>query len=114
MKTRLKELRQARHMTQLRLSYLSRLSQSAISKIELGTQVPDGEAIIFFADFFGVSTDYFLGRSNYRYTPEFILPLNENARAYNVVFDDYVRLSPDDQKRIQEMISYYLHNDHDE
>lgn len=57
---RIKELREARRMTQLRLAMELNISQGMVSKYELGISEPDISMIRLFAKFFRVSTDYLL------------------------------------------------------
>jgi transcriptional regulator with XRE-family HTH domain len=40
------------------------VKKSAISMYEKGTRLPETELLIKFADYFGVTTDYLLGRSD--------------------------------------------------
>lgn len=61
---RLKKLREAKGLNQQGLAMALGLSQSTISFYETGERKPDLEALIQLADFFGVSIDYLIGRSN--------------------------------------------------
>ncbi|MGN0819573.1 MAG: helix-turn-helix domain-containing protein [Christensenellaceae bacterium] len=60
-KTRLKELRTAKNLSQMELSKKTGISQSAIAKWELGKTEPTASAIIILAHFFNVTCDYILG-----------------------------------------------------
>ncbi len=62
---RLKDLRNAKHLSQMELSVKTGISQSAIAKWELGKTEPTASAIIALAKFFGESTDYLLGLTDY-------------------------------------------------
>ena len=61
---RLKELREKRHITQIRLSIAAEVSQETISAYESGKAMPSAETLIKIADFLNTSTDYLLGRIN--------------------------------------------------
>ena len=61
---RLKELRKQRHLTQVRLSIELNMSQNTISRYESEQREADYKTLIMFADFFNVSLDYLLGRTN--------------------------------------------------
>lgn len=63
---RIKQLRKEKDITQKELAKLLGLEDSAISKLEVGRVPLRDEYIIKLADFFGVSTDYLLGRTNQR------------------------------------------------
>ena len=61
---RLKELREARHLSQLRLATELNLTQNSISRYENLEREADYETLIRIADYFHVSLDYLLGRSD--------------------------------------------------
>ncbi len=61
---RLRELREKRHVTQVRLSIAAEVSQETISAYESGKAMPSAETLIKMADFLNTSTDYLLGRIN--------------------------------------------------
>ena len=61
---RLKELRKVKNVSQKELSDLLKLTPQAISKWENGLSEPDNDSLITLAEFFNVSTDYLLGKSN--------------------------------------------------
>lgn len=60
MKTRIKELRMSKKLTQLSLSVNIGCSQNTISRIELEQTVPSADILIEFAKFFNTSVDYIL------------------------------------------------------
>lgn len=64
MNFRLKELREARHMTQVRLGVELDLEQNVISRYETHEREADYQTLIDIADFFGVSLDYLFGRTD--------------------------------------------------
>jgi transcriptional regulator with XRE-family HTH domain len=59
---RIVELRKSKKITQEELAKKIDVSRSALSQYELGLRQPDYDIIKRIADFFGVSTDYLLGR----------------------------------------------------
>lgn len=61
---RLKELRKKRHLSQVRLSMDLHMSQNTISRYENGVREANYETLILFADYFDVSIDYLLGRTD--------------------------------------------------
>ena len=63
---RLKELRKERKLLQKDLANRLNISQSTISDYEMHKRVIDLKTAEMFADFFGVSLDYFAGRTKYR------------------------------------------------
>jgi transcriptional regulator with XRE-family HTH domain len=60
-KSRLKELRENKGLSQMQLALKTGISQSAIAKWELGKTEPTASAIITLAKFFDETTDYILG-----------------------------------------------------
>ena len=61
---RLKELRKQRHMSQVRLAMELHMNQNTISRYETEARQADYQTLILFADFFDVSIDYLLGRTD--------------------------------------------------
>ena len=61
---RLKELRINRHISQVKLAMDLNMNQNSISRYENGEREADYETLIAFADYFGVSVDYLLGRTD--------------------------------------------------
>jgi transcriptional regulator with XRE-family HTH domain len=61
---RLKSLRKDHGLTQLKLGEYLGLSESTISLYESGKREPDNETLSRIADYFSVSVDYLLGRSD--------------------------------------------------
>ena len=59
---RLKPLRKSRHMTQKAMAELLGCTDRHYQKIEYGTVNLPSTTVIFLADYFGVTTDYLLGR----------------------------------------------------
>jgi DNA-binding XRE family transcriptional regulator len=70
MRTRVKELRKQRNISQMTLATWVGCSQNTISKIEKGDCDPKVSLIMEIAAYFGVSVDYVLGESKYRYKAE--------------------------------------------
>ena len=60
---RLKILREQRHMSQVFLGMELGMSQNTISRYETGAREADYDTLIAFADYFQVSIDYLLGRT---------------------------------------------------
>lgn len=64
METRLKELRNKKGLTQISLQMQTGIEQSLISKFESGERVPPTETLLLLADFYNVSIDYILCRTD--------------------------------------------------
>lgn len=63
MEFRLKNLRKARKISQLKLALDLSMNQNTISRYENMQRQADYETLIKFADYFGVTLDYLLGRT---------------------------------------------------
>lgn len=61
---RLRELRKKRNITQLKLAMDLGLNQNAISRYETGEREADYKTLIALANYFGVSIDYLLERTD--------------------------------------------------
>lgn len=64
MQTNLRKLRKERGLTQLSLQMKTGIEQALISKYETGERIPPTDTLVILADFFGVSIDYILCRTD--------------------------------------------------
>lgn len=62
---RLKLLRKSKRLTQDQLAEVLSIGIQSIKRYETGKQDASSTHVVLIADFFGVSTDYLLGRSNH-------------------------------------------------
>lgn len=63
MNNKLRELRKKKGYTQLALQMKTGIEQALLSKFETGERVPPTETLVRLADFYGVSIDYILCRT---------------------------------------------------
>ncbi len=61
---RLRDLREDNDMSQQQVSEILKIKQTVYSRYERGFQTIPLEHLIKLADYYGVSTDYILGRTN--------------------------------------------------
>ena len=64
MKNNLKVLRKSKGLTQISLQMQTGIEQALLSKFETGERVPPTDTIIQLADFYGVSMDYIMCRTD--------------------------------------------------
>lgn len=86
-KTRLKELRKERKLTQVRLGSKLNYGYTAIANYESGRNQPNISDLIKLANFLQVSVDYLIGNSNVRYKAEKDIwkeALQENLKRYDI------------------------------
>lgn len=87
---RIKELRKRHNMLQKDLASLLKVSQQTCSNYEAGRHEPDHNSLVIMADYFNVSVDYILGRSD---NPQPPAPEEKNNRLALLVHK--LRKAPD-------------------
>lgn len=60
---RIRQLRKERHITQIKMAMDLNMSQNTISRYERGELEPGISELIAIADYFHVSVDYLIGRT---------------------------------------------------
>ncbi|CCY49966.1 toxin-antitoxin system antitoxin component Xre family [Peptostreptococcus anaerobius CAG:621] len=93
---KIRKLREYHGISQLELSKKIKISNSVLSRIEQGERSARDYELVVFADFFDVSTDYLLGRTNLRSYPETFTAhtdddMSDEAKAELESFKDYLR-----------------------
>ena len=61
---RLKELRFHKDKTQLQVQMETGIEQALLSKYENGVRIPPTDTLMILADYYGVSMDYIMGRTD--------------------------------------------------
>ena len=64
MKNNLKLLRQSKNKTQLQIQMATGIEQALLSKYENGLRIPPTETLLLLADYYHVSIDYILCRTD--------------------------------------------------
>ena len=64
MKNNLKKLRKQAGLTQISLQMKTGIEQALLSKFENGYRIPPTETLMQLADFYNVSMDYIMGRTD--------------------------------------------------
>lgn len=98
---RLKQLREKESISQKKLGEILNMSQQAIAKWETGAASPDPVMLIKIADYFGVSIDYLVGRTD---NPNITNDVIVESADGNITSLDDAGLSPDDLSRITAVI----------
>ena len=63
LRTNLKKLRKERKLTQVALQMQTGIEQALLSKFENGERIPPTETLLILAEFYNVSIDYILCRT---------------------------------------------------
>lgn len=64
MDSRLRDLRKSKNLSQIKVQMDTGIEQALLSKYENGVRVPPTETLIILADYYNVSVDYLLGRTD--------------------------------------------------
>lgn len=100
----LAKLRKERGILQKELANYLNVTVATISNYEKGVHAPDYETLIKLADFFDVSTDYLLQRTDYRSS---ISTQNERLLVDYKVCDLLNAILELDQKSMTALVDYY-------
>lgn len=94
MKTRIRELRLEKNLTQKVLGESLGATQTMLSKIENGTSIPDALLLVNLSRFFKVSTDYILYLSEERTNADSLLADNmHNLKKYQRLISLYQKMN---------------------
>lgn len=101
MKTRIKELRLEKKLTQQALAEQLGINQASLSKIECGATTPDALLLIDLSRFFHVTTDYILLLSEERLTADYLLADNLcNLKKYQHIITVYQKMTQKQQTNL--------------
>ncbi|MDU3677810.1 MULTISPECIES: helix-turn-helix domain-containing protein [Clostridium] len=97
---RLKELRKSNKLTQSELGKILGVGKTTISMYETGNSTPNDEIKLKISEYFNISVDYLLGKTN-------IKNLNNNEETIALHSDyDYKDLPDEARKEIENYIDY--------
>lgn len=105
-KDRIRKLREEKGLTQEELAKILGISRATLASWETGRREPDFETTSKIAEFFGVSIDYLLGRTNNPAPNGSGKPSLEEefSEIANVLRRSGKKLTPEDKKRIARII----------
>jgi len=106
---RLRELRTEKKLTQADVAKFLKISHQAYNFYETGRREPDNETLQKIADFFDVSTDYLLGRTDERN------PVSTNNDDWppeaKVLFRDVKKLTPEQLELVTKLVKEFIDED---
>lgn len=106
--TRIKELREARGIGQAVLADFVQSSQQTISRIESGKSDPSVELLGRIADYFNVTLDYLLYRSDFRTSLEIQLQFERDYDKYYKILSVYKQLDEHDRITSEMLVNRLL------
>jgi len=111
---RLKLLRTGKRITQEKLAERFFITKSAVSKYETGVNTPENKLLQDMADFFEVSVDYLLGRSDEKYIiinePEISLHERYANKIAKILESEGLEYTEDTMQEIISFSKYILSN----
>lgn len=90
---RFKQLRMERRLTQDSLAEIFFLNKSSISRYESGKQIPEPQTLQKFADFFEVSLDYLMGKSDIRKIADAMHKQPHLSKKDKVSYDEFMEVA---------------------
>ncbi len=103
MKTRVKELREEREISQTTLGTYSGCSQNMISKIELGECDPKASVLIEMSNYLGVSIDYILCLTDHKNYNELNVRYGNQPDLMRKYMESLTKLSDKSKKLVKDM-----------
>ena len=112
MKTRIKELRLEKKLTQQSLAKYLGINQTTVSKLENELTTLDAMLLIRLSRFFHVSTDYVLNLSEQRLNADLLLADNmHHLKRYQHLISLYQKMTPGQQKDFYGFLNSVLNGD---
>lgn len=96
----LSELRKDRHMTQKDLSKILHVSIGTISNYEKDVHLPDVDKLVDIADFFDVTTDYLLSRTDSNMSPSVLQTVVLDGKPIREILQMMQSLSSEQQSAL--------------
>lgn len=100
----LTQLRQEQNVVQKELAKYLNVSIGTISNYEKNKHFPDPTTLCKLADFFGVSVDYLLGRTNFRYDSQTLSRPFTKSYTVSDIMNTSLELSPKNKRALAEYI----------
>lgn len=96
----LRELREDKRLSQKQLAKILYVTTGTISNYETNRHFPDIDHLILLCDYFGVTTDYLLGRSSFNLSPDVFEEIIAPNKTLGSFISDFKSLSPDRRQLI--------------
>lgn len=103
---RLKELRKDKKITQSELGNILGVAKTTISMYENGNSTPNDDIKLKMCEYFNVSLDYLVGKSNIKQSADSIIDSNPKENTVALHTDDYDELPQEAKDEINNFIEY--------
>ena len=104
---RIKELRTSMSLNQSELAKILGISQGTLSYWENGVYEPDNKSLVTLAEYFNVTTDYLLGKSDVKTPPAHSAEGEVDLGGLNYAFyDAYSELDEGRKKQLHDMADW--------
>lgn len=104
---RIKELRNEKQINQETIGKLLGLEIAGVSKLETGRVPLKDEYIVKLAEYFNVTTDYLLGKSDIR-NPEQEIEFDPDKLRIGLSTKDYSNITDEQKKQIEDFARFVL------
>lgn len=108
---RLTQLREERGLTKKEVAEKLNIDQTTYGKYELSKRQPDYHTLQLIADFFDVSTDYLLGRTDERKNQNINISENDWPQEAKVLFRDVKKLTPEQLELVTKLVKQFINED---
>jgi len=113
---RLKELRKEKNILQKEVADYLKTNLTTYASYEQGRSEPNYDTLILLSDFFNVSTDYLLGKSNVKARQsevEFMKDIENKTidqmiHEYNITLQSDEKMSEEDERKLIRIIKMFL------
>lgn len=113
---RLRELRKENKITQVKVSKDLGIAQATYSGYETGLNEPSAEMLMHLSDYFNVSVDYLLGKSDIKATQaeeDFMKAVEVNSidemiHKYNITLGEDEKMDTSEEKKLVKLIKMFI------
>lgn len=104
---RLRLLRESKKLNQIDLAQALGIPNQSVSNYERDYRKPPFDLLQKFADFYGISMDYLLGRNEYLYEPGKIKDIKAFLEDGNFIYDQ-ILLDPEDIQFLKQSLDFLV------
>ena len=106
---RIRDIRNDRGLTQKQIAEILHVSQNTYSQYEIGTSRFPLDVVVKLAEFYDVTTDYLLGRTEYRCPPEALRRRVAIDFTVQDIINTVLELKPEARNSVVDFVKYMKH-----